>query len=356
MKRSGTATLPLHTGKAPAWLFNRMVKLAAAILEILRLDFSEDEILLRLSHPHWFQAFGCVLGFDWHSSGITTTVCGAIKEALKDRQHAIGIYVAGGKGKAALKTPQEIEQIASRTGIDAERLVNASRLSAKVDNSALQDGYRLYHHTIFFTKNHNWCVIQQGLNETNRLARRYHWVSHLTSSFVNEPHAAICAQAKSAYVLDLTAKESAKTRDACVEITTFAPDKTVDELKRIVELELPRRHYITAADINIARLKKQIVAIHEAHPQSFEQLLLTKGAGEKTLRALSLISELIYCAPPSIKDPARFSFAHGGKDGHPFPVDKETYDKSIEILRKAVSKARIGHYEKLRALKRLSLF
>ncbi len=354
MRSTGTANLPLHGGKAPLWLFKRMKLLAQEILYVLRLEYEPNEILRRLSDPFWFQAFGCVLGFDWHSSGLTTTVCGATKEALKVIGKEIDVFAAGGKGKTALKTPQELEAIGYRTGINADQLIYASRMTAKVDNVALQDGYKLYHHSIFFSSDASWCVIQQGLNDNTGFARRYHWISSGLKSFVDEPHSAICSDQRNSKVLDLTAKESSSTRETCVSATKENPHVIIKELKRAVELNMPKRHYITADDLNLNRLRKNMEKLHESDPEDFEALLGTRGVGEKTLRALALISELIYNKQPSFKDPARFSFAHGGKDGHPYPVDKELYDSSIETLKEAISKTKIGEYEKLRALKRLN--
>ncbi len=354
MKRSGIANMPLHGGKAPAWLFSRMKLLSREILYILRIEYEPCEILRRFSDPFWFQAFGCALGFDWHSSGVTTTVCGAVKEALKEIGKEIGVFAAGGKGKTALNTPVELARIGDAVGVDADRLIYASRMSAKVDNVALQDGYRLYHHSIFFTKDASWCVVQQGMNDKNGYARRYHWISENLISFVETPHSAICCNEREENVLDLTAKESSKTRKSCVETAKENPDRVVVWLKEAFELTLPKRHYITEEDVNTNRLRRNLIAIHEANPENFEELLRVRGAGEKTLRALSLISELIYSSKPSFKDPARFSFAHGGKDGHPYPVDRKLYDSSIETLKEAVNRAKIGEYEKLRALRRLS--
>ena len=353
MSRTGIANLPLHTGKAPRWLFEKMVRLSEKIVELIILEQGVSEFLNKLSNPFWFQAFGCVLGFDWHSSGLTTTVCGALKVALSERSD-LGIFIAGGKGKQALKTPEEIDQIANRFSLNGDFLKYTSRIVAKVDNVALQDGYTLYHHTIIFTKDNNWCVIQQGLNDKNSYARRYHWLKDKAKSFTIEPHAAICATKKENLVLDLTAKESTKTQLAFVEFLNEDTYVIEKELKNIANLSMPRRHYILPQDLKSKRLINNILKISEQKPKDFESLLGTKGVGEKTVRALSLVSELVYSSPASIKDPARFSFAHGGKDGHPFPVDKRLYEETIETLKKLIGKAKIDNSERVKAFERLS--
>ncbi|KPJ69164.1 MAG: hypothetical protein AMJ45_00980 [Syntrophobacter sp. DG_60] len=356
MRRTGIAELPLHDGKAPAWLFQRMTHLSREILKVLVLEFGAKEILRRLSDPFWFQALGCVLGFDWHSSGLTTTVCGAIKEGIKEISDETGLFVAGGKGRAAIRTPTEIHLISEKTGLSAPSLIYASRLSAKVDNSAIQDGYSLYHHTMFFTIDGNWCVVQQGMNAENPYARRYHWLSENVKSFVCEPHAAICAMRKEKVVLNLIAKESEATRRTSASLAREHPDRIFREWRNIERLYLPRHHFIGASDINPKRLYRTFIKAYEAQPKDFEGLLGVKGVGPKSLRALSLISELIYGERPSFKDPARFGFAHGGKDRRPYPVNLPLYDKSIEILKEAVNSARLGYTEKLKAIRRLSQY
>ncbi len=354
MSRTGIANLPLHTGKAPRWLFEKMVLLAQKMVELIVIEQGTDELLKKLSDPFWFQAFGCVLGFDWHSSGLTTTVCGAIKAGLSNIGHELGVFVVGGKGKQALNTPNEIEIYANKYSLNGDFLKYVSRMVAKVDNVALQDGYRLYHHTLIFTKDNNWCVIQQGLNDRNSYARRYHWLKSKTTSFVLEPHTAICSNTLEDRVLDLTAKRSLKTQHAFIDFLNQETHSIERELNTIATLNMPKRHYISSEDFNSKRLKKTIIMTSELKPKNFESLLSIKGVGEKTVRALSLVSELIYSSPPSIKDPARFSFAHGGKDGHPFPVDKETYDNTIETLKEIVSKAKIDYSEKNKIFKKLS--
>jgi len=348
--------LPLHGGKAPAWLFSRMTRLAREVTIAIVSDFGPGEMLNRLSDPHWFQAFGCVLGFDWHSSGVTTTVCGAVKQGIKGLEPDLGFFMAGGKGGASRKTPSEIDKAGHLIKAETNNLIYASRMAAKVDNNAVQDGYQLYHHVFCFTTDGSWAVIQQGMNEENRYARRYHWLGENVSDFVCEPHAAVCAEA-GAETLNLVAKESAGARDTIAGIARQEnPDKIMAQLKNLQSLDLPRRHAIEVADIHPDRLYKIFVQTYERQPQDFEKLLGLEGVGGKTLRALSLISEIIYGVPASFRDPARFSFAHGGKDGIPYPVDRQTYDRSIEILHNALERAKVEDKEKIAAIKRLKLW
>lgn len=352
-QRTGIANLPLHYGKVPPWLFDRMSRLAREITIAIITEFNPEEMLHRLSDPFWFQAFGCVLGYDWHSSGVTTTVCGALKEGLNGLGNDLGLFVAGGKGKTSRKTPAEIENLGHFLKLDPSSLVYASRMAAKVDNSALQDGYQLYHHTFFFTKNGSWAVVQQGMKETARYARRYHWLGETVTSFVCEPHAAICSQDTS-QALNLVAAESESARATITQIATNdQPEKVVSQLKRLKTLDLPPQHCLSLQDIHPDRLNKILLVTYERQPQDFEKLLGLEGVGPKTLRALSLISELVYGVPVSFRDPARYSFAHGGKDGYPYPVDRKTYDSSMELLHQAITKARVGDSEKLAALRRL---
>lgn len=351
--RTGIANLPLHYGKAPAWLFERMRDLSREITLVVVEEFGSEEMLRRLSDPFWFQAFGAVLGFDWHSSGLTTTVCGALKEGLRGLERELGLFVAGGKGRTSRRTPREIEEVGDLLVIDAQDLVYASKMAAKVDSAALQDGYQIYHHCFIFTTKGSWSVVQQGMNETNRYARRYHWLSDDLESFVCEPHSAICCDQRGV-TLNMVAEESDSARSVTTELSKEKPDKLISEVKRLQNLDLPHRHEVMVRDLNPERLKRILLKTYERQPQSFEQLLGIEGVGPKTIRSLSLISELVYGVKPSFRDPARYSFAHGGKDGYPYPVDRENYDRSIEILRKAISTARIGNREKLDALKRLT--
>ncbi len=350
--KTGTADLPLHYGKAPRWLFSRMSALAGKIAEVVVLEYGPTGFLQRLADPYWFQALGCVLGFDWHSSGLTTTTCGAIKEGIKGEEESLGLFVAGGKGATSRKTPTEIAVWGDRTGVDADRLIYASRTAAKVDSAAIQDGYGIYHHVFFFDREGNWAVVQQGMNERTRMARRYHWFSRAVSSFVCEPHTAICCDVR-APSLNLVARDSAGTREASAEIAREKPVRIVEELIRLKRVALPRRHAVMLSDIDPKRLSRIFLKTYAAQPQGFEALLTTPGVGAKTLRALSLIAELVSGAAPSFTDPARYSFAHGGKDGTPYPVDRETYDRSIEIISHAIKRAKLGKPEELRALRRL---
>lgn len=353
-QRTGTASLPLHGGKAPRWLFERMVRLSGGMLEYMVEEMGPGDALSRFADPFWFQSFGCVLGFDWHSSGVTTTTCGAVKEALRSRRD-LGLYVAGGKGAASRRTPQEIEEQAERIGLGSEgpRLVQASRMSAKVDNNGLQDGYQIYHHFFMFTADAEWAVVQQGMNKTAGYARRYHWMSRGLEDFTEEPHAAICCE-KRGLTLNLVAGDSRETREAMGALSAERPDKLVSELKGLQRLELPRRHQIFLRDLHPDSIRKVLLLTYERQPEDFATLMGMPGVGAKTLRALALIAELVHGTSLSWKDPARFSFAHGGKDGYPYPVDRETYDSSIEILAKAVRYMRAGRSEKAAALKRLS--
>jgi hypothetical protein len=352
-RRTGIANLPLHYGKAPRWLFQRMVPLAREITIAIVTEYGPEEMLRRLSHPYWFQAFGCVLGFDWHSSGVTTTLCGALKEGLKGIESDLGLFVAGGKGRTSRQTPSEIETWGGKISLDPAPLVYASRMSAKVDSAAVQDGYQLYHHTFLFTAGGSWTVVQQGMNETNHYARRYHWLGETVTDFVNEPHAAILSEARGA-TLNLTAGESQPARSAIAAIATEEPpEKVINELKKLKTLDLPARHRIFTSDLHPDSLSKIILSAYERQPRGFEQLLGLAGVGAKTIRALSLISELVHGVAPSYRDPARYSFAHGGKDGIPYPVDRKTYDKSIELLSKAINRARLGPSEKRQAFLRL---
>lgn len=355
MARTGYAQLPLHNGRAPRYLFERMVPLAREIMIFLVTEFGRIEALRRLSDPYWFQAFGCVLGFDWHSSGLTTTVCGALKQGLRDAEKEIGIYVAGGKGAASRKTPAEIASACDRLGRDSDPLVYASRISAKVDNAAVQDGYQLYHHAFFFTAEGKWCVVQQGMNEETAMARRYHWLSDNIDSYVNEPHAAICCEA-AAETLNLVAADSSEVRAASALMAAGRPELTLGAMDHLPLLDMPRRHAVTTVDINPKYLRKILLRTYESAPADFEALLAIDGVGAKTLRALALTSELIYGVSASRQDPARFSFAHGGKDGTPYPVDRATYDKTIEVMHRALNRAHVARSEKVSAFRRLASF
>ncbi|HEY3317923.1 MAG TPA: DUF763 domain-containing protein [Coriobacteriia bacterium] len=354
--RTGTATLPLHGGKAPAWLFQRMRLLAREITLVVVSEFGPGEMLRRLSDPVWFQAFGCVLGFDWHSSGVTTTVCGALKDGLAGLEHESGLVFAGGKGGTSRKTPSELREAGERVlRCDPEPLVYASKMAAKVDSSGLQDGYQIYHHSFMTTLDGRWAVVQQGMRDADGTARRYHWLGEGVSDFVVEPHAAVAAEASpSAEVLNLVATESGGARDVVARVARETPEHVAAQLARLKSLRLPRHHEVRLADIRPENLEKAFLATYERQPAGFEELLAVPGVGPKTVRALTLISELVYDAPASRRDPAVFSYAHGGKDGYPYPVDRATYDRDIGILHDALGAAKVGRSEKLDAFKRLS--
>lgn len=356
--RTGTAHLPLHGGRAPRWLFSRMVLLSREILRAMVEEFGPFEVLRRVSDPHWFQALGCVLGFDWHSSGLTTTTTGALKEAVKGREGDFGFFVAGGKGAASRKTPAEIIAHSERHTVacPAGNLVYASKLSAKVDNTAVQDGYQLYHHAFLFTPSGEWAVVQQGMNDANGWARRYHWLSTGVEDFVCEPHAAVVADHRGQLVLNLVAQESEEARRTTALLSAEPPAKLAKELRRAQELRLPGRHDLLTADIRPESLERILLKSYEQPPANFEALLASPGVGPKTIRALALISDLVYGVKASHRDPATYSFAHGGKDGIPYPVDRPTYDQSIAVLREAVDRAKVEDREKLEALRRLARY
>ncbi len=351
--RTGTAHLPLHGGKAPAWLFARMVRLAREIMSHLAAEHAPDEILRRLSDPFWFQALGCVLGFDWHSSGLTTTTCGAVKEGIKGIESELGIFACGGKGGTSRKTPGEIEAAFEHTlAGDPAPLVYASRMSAKVDSACVQDGYQLYHHAFFFSRSGKWCVVQQGMSDATRMARRYHWLGEGVTCFVDEPHAAVCCDSRQE-TMNLVASESHDSREHSAELAARHGEETLEAYRRLPHLELPRRHPVCVRDIDPRNLKKILLKTYESAPRNFEELLGIRGVGPRALRALALISELIYGSTASTRDPARFSFAHGGKDGIPYPVDRDTYEHTIESLRRALDRSRVDRSEKTRAFNRM---
>lgn len=361
--KTGTANLPLHTGSAPPWLFLRMCSLASEVVEAIVYEHGSEEFLRRIADPNWFQAFACVLGFDWHSSGTTTVTTGALKMALSPERH--GIAVAGGKGKTSAKAPQDIVKLGDAFFLSSDKvdqLLRASKMSAKVDNALVQDGYQIYHHAFFFTENGDWAVVQQGMNDS--FARRYHWISDKVESFVEEPHSAICSQRQEQSVLDLTAAESRENRKATLDLVRDGPSHLRFAQRSLFdfgsardfsirELSLPRRHELMPRlDIDEAG-RKALQMAYELQPESYEDLVALKGLGPSRIRALALISELVYGASPSWRDPAKFSFAHGGKDGTPFPVDRETYDSSIRTLQEALEGAKLDKKDKYEALKRL---
>jgi hypothetical protein len=332
-------------------LFERMTELAREMSLAIVYNEGPHGLLRRLADPFWFQAFGCVLGFDWHSSGVTTTACGALKEGLRGLTHETGIVVAGGKGKTSRKTPAEIEAACGAAGLDPTGLVRASRLSAKVDSAAVQDGYELYQHTFVFSLDGSWAVVQQGMNDRNSMARRYHW--HTVANFESDPHEGI-AGVDTAGVLNLVAAEGESNRDVSVALANEAPSKIAAEIERMRTLEMPRHHFIKVADLHPARIERILVKSYERQPETFTELLATPGVGAKGLRALSMVAELTYGEPAAIRDPITFSFAHGGKDGTPFPVDRTTYDATIESLRRTVNEVKLGRAERKKAMERLT--
>ncbi len=357
--RTGIVNLPLHWGQTPRWLFERMSKLARQISLAIIAEYGIEEFIQRLSHPYWFQAFGCTLGFDWHSSGITTTVCGALKNGLKELQGELGIFICGGKGKTSLKTPQEIERYANlyQLPVNYLNLTYASKITAKVDNSALQDGFTLYHHTFIFTNSGQWSVIQQGMNSQNQYARRYHWLNLAPqkTNFTSDPHKAICCNIRTK-PLNLVAPLSLQTQKAITYISNEKPEITTRQYEKIQNYSLTPKHPIYRCNIKKENLQRVLLNTYKQKPKNFEEVLGIRNVGPKTLRALTLIAELIYGAKPSFQDPVRYSFSHGGKDGFPYPIDKEEYDKSIDILKEAVNSAKIGNREKIQALERLINF
>jgi hypothetical protein len=332
-----------------------MVRLSRLVLGHIVADQGTDEVLARLSDPFWFQALGCVLGFDWHSSGLTTTTCGAIKEAARGCGQDLGFYVAGGKGRVSRRTPAEITAACEDLGFEPDGLVHASRAAAKVDNSAVQSGHQLYHHVFVFTAQGKWCIVQQGMNGQTRTARRYHWLGEHVADLVQEPHEAVCDNTRGV-VLNYVAGESAKARDVAAELARGGPGPVIDALDKLPSLMMGPRHEITDFDIDHRYLEKTLLRTYEQAPKDFEALLCTEGVGPKTLRALSLVGELIYGTPTSTRDPARFAFAHGGKDGTPYPVDRPTYERTIEVLHDALVGPKAERGERMDALKRLARF
>jgi len=349
MKR-GSADLPLHYGTVPPWLAQRMTLLGGAIVEAIVIEYGRKELLQRLSDPFWFQSLGCVLGMDWHSSGITTSVMNALKKAVNQRSIELGVYICGGRGKSSRQTPFELLQIAAKTGLDGNELVRSSKLSAKVDNTAIQDGYQLYLHSFILTQEGEWTVIQQGMNPNEKMARRYHWHSSFFESFMTEPHTCVCGK-NHGMILNLTDREATPTQNGILELTRENPDRLMKE----VSLILPSHHEVKAEDVNLKRLGAALTLAHETDIKDMEELLLLEGVGPRTLQSLTLVSEVIHGTPSRFSDPARFSFAHGGKDGHPHPVPTKIYDETIEIFDKAIHQSRLGNNDKSTALKNLSV-
>lgn len=350
MARTGYADLPLHYGRVPPWLAERMTLLGGAIVEAIILEYGKSEVLKRLSDPLWFQSFGCVLGMDWHSSGITTSVMGALKKAVNPKAKELGIYICGGRGKHSRQTPTELLAVANKTGLDGDALVRSSKLAAKVDNTAIQDGFQLYLHNFIVTNEGEWSVVQQGLNDSSGMARRYHWHSTQFQAYLNSPHVGVTGE-NQGLILNLAHQDANSTREAIVKLGEENPDKMMTEIRKIV---LPRHHEVMASDVNMKRLGAILTLAHEKHLTDFESLLMLEGVGPRAIQSLTLVSEVIYGSPTRFNDPARFSFAHGGKDGHPFPVPLKVYDKTINVLKTSIEKAKIGNSDKQKAIRDLS--
>lgn len=391
--RRGVATFTLDHGRCPPWLFERMVRLGREMTRVLVEEYGPDEFVERISDPVWFQSLGTVLAFDWNASGLTTILTAALKEAIRGQERSLGIFICGGKGGTSRKTPDQIQFWGERINLPSgstEQLVNNSKMSAKVDSALVQDGYTLYHHSFFFSRNGAWAVVQQGMNTSSKSARRYHWFDRLTKNdelitnnesidFVNEPHKAISAQTRHAHVLNLVAGSSNKTRQTSVDLVQEGYKKMKSDLELLrkhsnemskmiafrqdreeyIAVELSRKdfHHHPVEFENFAESKyldKILQRLADYKPNDYQSLVAFKGVGAKTVRALSLVSEIIYGAEPSYTDPARYSFAHGGKDAIPYPVDRQTYDKTIEIMRKAVNRSKIPFTDKQKALKSLA--
>jgi uncharacterized protein len=352
MKRSGTADLPLHGGRVPAWLASRMEALGTAISESIILHYGRSGLLSRLSDPFWFQALGCVMGMDWHSSGITTSVMGALKKGLNPRAHELGVYICGGRGRHSRNTPAELTAVAGRTGLDAGSLVRASRLTARVDNNAIADGFQIYLHNFVVTADGEWAIVQQGMNDQRGTARRYHWHSPSVGDFTSNPHTAIVGT-QAGLIQNLVDARARPAQDALITIARSDPSKTVAEYRH---LTMPSRHEVRASDVDATRLGAVLALAHERDLRDFASLLLVEGLGPRTLQSLALIAEVVHGTPTRFDDPARFSFAHGGKDGHPFPVPLQVYDESIAVLRRALDAARLNVTEKVHGMARLDAF
>lgn len=362
-RRTGSADLPLHSGRVPAWLAGRMAALGAVVAQAIVHHYGRDEFLRRLSHPFWFQSFGAVMGMDWHSSGITTSVIGALKRGLEPLSSELGIHICGGRGRHARRTPDELTALGERTGFDAAALTRASRLVAKVDSAAVQDGFELYLHGFIVTDDGKWTVVQQGMNGNARQARRYHWHSGDVQDFVDAPHSAIEGPSQGS-IVNLTDKRAAGSRSAQLDLlASLGPDRIVGEYGAMTRepetqpllphLVMPAHHDVRASDVFTRRLHGTLAAAAERGPVDFPELLLTPGVGARTVRSLAMVAEVVHGAPYRFQDPARFSLAHGGKDRHPYPVPIKVYDETLRVLKSAVESAKLGQDETLAALKRL---
>ncbi len=364
-RATGSADLPLHGGRVPPWLATRMATLGRIITEAIVLDAGRDEFLRRLAHPFWFQSFGAVMGMDWHSSGITTSVVGALKRGLRPVERDLGIFVCGGRGRHSRKTPDELRAVGDRTGLPAEALARTSKLVAKVDSAAVQDGFELYLHSFVVAADGAWTVVQQGMHGGRRRARRYHWLSEGLQSFLDDPHAAIEGEAGPA-IVNLADRRAERSRRAQLELVRRGPDRVLATLRKLRDdpapapeqaalphLTMPAHHDVRGSDVLMRRLHATLQAAADRGPTDFADLLLQPGVGARTVASLALVSEVIHGAPHRFSDPARFSFAHGGKDGHPFPVPLKVFDQTIRVLRRAVDGARLGNDDRMAAIRRL---
>jgi hypothetical protein len=361
-RRGGSADLPLHGGRVPAWLGQRMARLGAVVVEAILLEYGRDELLRRLAHPFWFQSFGAVMGMDWHSSGVTTSVIGALKRGLADRAGELGLYVCGGRGSASRRTPDELAAVGERTGLDGAALARASRLTAKVDSAAVQDGFELYLHGFVVADDGKWVVVQQGMNGASRTARRYHWLSEGLSSFVEAPHAAIEGPG-GGEIVNLTDRRAGPARARSPELlASLGPDGVVRqvaalegraEAPMLPHLVMPALHDLRPTDVLLRRLHGALAAAANQGPSDFAELVVVPGVGARTVRALALVAEVVHGTPCRFADPGRFSLAHGGKDRQPFAVPTAVYDRTIAVMKAAVAKARLGQDERLGAIRRL---
>ncbi len=352
MKRSGFADLPLHGGTVPPWLAERMTKLGTAISENVIHHYGRTEFLSRLSDPFWFQALGTVMGMDWHSSGITTSVLGALKRGLNSRSDELGLFVCGGRGRHSRKTPSELQSYAEKTGLDGNSLIRSSRLAARVDNNAIQDGFQLYLHGFVVTTEGEWSIVQQGMDPNNAIARRYHWHSASVRDFISEPHTAIVGEHQGT-IVNLVDARSRPAQQAMLEIVREKPETSLETIRRLV---MPAHHEVRAANVDLKRLGAVLAVAYEQQFSDFASLLLLEKLGPRTLQSLALVAEVVHGAPTRFTDPARFSFAHGGKDGHPFPVPLKTYDETIAFMRRSLEAVRLGHSEKVDGMRRLDRF
>ena len=352
MKRSGVADLPLHGGRVPQWLAERMTRLGTGIADAIIQSYGRSELLSRLSDPFWFQALGAVMGMDWHSSGITTSVLGALKRGLNSRSDELGVYFCGGRGRHSRNTPFELRTLADQKGFDGEALVRTSRLTARIDNNAIADGFQLYLHSFIVTAEGEWAVVQQGMNDSTGLARRYHWHSASVRDFVAEPHTGIVGEHQGT-IMNLVDRAAQPAQKALIDLVHQHPDVTLTEARR---LAVPKRHDVRSGDVDLKRLGAVLAVAYEKDLNDFASLLLLEKLGPRTLQTLSLVAEVVHGTPTRFSDPARYSFALGGKDGHPFPVPIKTYDESLRVLESSLDAAKLGDKDKLAGFDRLHRF